>query len=228
MNKQDVIKLLEANKNERGLAHWKHKELKSFGLGLTQIKKLAKQVGKNHELALELFDSDVYDAKVLSTIIEEPKKVTREQIDQQIKHVFEVDLAHCYVGYLLSRLKWAKDLAREWCDSTDDDLRRLGYSLLYHVAKDDKKIPDNFFEPYLKIIEKECQSSPNMLKNSMNGALLMIGQRSPALNKEGIRVAKKIGKVEVDYGDNSCEAPDALAHLSKDSVQKKIKTFLKV
>jgi len=71
MNKSQVLALLKANQNERGMAHWKTRgikasKLKSFGIGLTQSRKLAKQIGRNHELALQLWNSDVYDAKVAS------------------------------------------------------------------------------------------------------------------------------------------------------------------
>ena len=70
--KAQVMALLKENQNERGIAHWKKKprSLKSFGIGLTQLRKLAKQIGKNHKLALQLWKSDVYDAKIIGLLID--------------------------------------------------------------------------------------------------------------------------------------------------------------
>ena len=69
MTKTQVMKLLRENQNERGIAHWKKrgsKKVKSFGIGLTQLRKLAKQIGRDHKLAMQLWNSDVYDAKVVA------------------------------------------------------------------------------------------------------------------------------------------------------------------
>ena len=79
MNKCDVFRLLKENKNERGIANWDlleaHKgPLKTYGIGLTVLRKLAKKVGRSHELAKELWTSEYYDTKVISLLIDEPKK----------------------------------------------------------------------------------------------------------------------------------------------------------
>jgi hypothetical protein len=84
MDKSAVIALLEAHKNERGIANWnkldpEKRKLKTFGLGLTQLRKLAKKVGRDHQLAKELWQSDYYDAKIISLLIDDPKKLTPEQ-----------------------------------------------------------------------------------------------------------------------------------------------------
>ena len=70
MTKTQVLALLKQNRNERGIANWKKREgeashLKSFGIGLTQLRKMAKQVGRDHKLALQLWNSDIYDAKIV-------------------------------------------------------------------------------------------------------------------------------------------------------------------
>ncbi len=100
MTYDEVLALLEEHRNERGMAHWfklrESAELSSFGIGLTQLRKLAKKVGRNHELALELWDSGVYDAKVVGTLIDEPKKMTREQAEAQVEDARIGMLAHVY------------------------------------------------------------------------------------------------------------------------------------
>ena len=81
MTKAEVLSLLKEHQNERGMTHWKRmavsSELKSFGIGLTQLRKLAKQIGRDHKLALQLWKSNVYDAKVIGLLIDDPKLVTK-------------------------------------------------------------------------------------------------------------------------------------------------------
>jgi len=79
MTKTQVIALLKENRNERGVANWKKhcakSKLKSFGIGLTQLRKLAKQIGRDHKLAWELWKSDNYDVKVIGLLIDDPKQL---------------------------------------------------------------------------------------------------------------------------------------------------------
>jgi 3-methyladenine DNA glycosylase AlkD len=80
-NQDEVFALLETHKNERGIQHWNRRyatsqgALKSYGIGLTVLRKLAKSIGRNHELALQLWDSNFYDAKVIALLIDDPKKL---------------------------------------------------------------------------------------------------------------------------------------------------------
>ena len=88
MTKTEVISLLKENTNKRGIVNWNKDDantggLKSFGIGLTQLRKLAKQIGRDHELALKLWKSDNYDVKVTSLLIGEPKKLTKEQAEER-------------------------------------------------------------------------------------------------------------------------------------------------
>lgn len=224
MTKAEVLKLLEANKNERGIRNWERLKfggLGTYGIGLTQLKKLAKQIGRDHRLALELWELPNYDAKILATIIDNPKEVTEEQVERQIKDTSFWMLSHSYCSNLLAKAPFVRKKAEEWAVSRDDLLRRSGYSLLYQIAKDDKKSDDAYFDPYLDTIEKTIQSEENFVKDAMNNALWMIGQRSKRLNARAIEIAKKIGKIEVDYGDNSCQAIDVLKHLTGERVQQK-------
>lgn len=87
MTKAQALALLKENQNERGIVHWKKLgskagKLKSFGIGLTQLRKLAKQIGRDHKLALQLWKTDVYDAKIIGLLIDDPKQVSREQAEE--------------------------------------------------------------------------------------------------------------------------------------------------
>lgn len=225
MTTQDVLALLEEHKNERGIANWKktgYHDIGSFGLGMTQLKALAKKIGKDHELALQLWDMPYFDTKVLATLVDNPKEVTPAQADAQMSGTYSWLLSHAYCSYLLPKASFLKNKVVEWTASDDDLKRRCGYLLLYPLAKHDKTLSDAFFEPYLDTIEAKLQTEENFVKDGMNTALLAIGQRSRNLNIRAIEVARAIGKVEVDYGDNSCETTDCLQHLTSERIQSKL------
>jgi len=227
MTVQEVMLLLEKNKDERGIAHWKkiHPEnrMQSFGIGLTKLKTFVKKIGKNHALAGELWKVNNYEAKLTSILIEDPKQVTEAQVDKMIKEFNKGMFIHVFCTMLMAKLPFLKKKVDEWTKSKDDVIRRCGYSSLYVLGRSAEKIEDKYFEAHLAHIEKNLQKEENMVKDSMNNSIFTIGMRNKNLNTKAVAVAKKVGKVEVDYGDNSCEAIDCIKHLTGERVQKKLK-----
>jgi 3-methyladenine DNA glycosylase AlkD len=134
-----VITLLKQNQNERGIAHWKKKprKLESFGIGLTQLRKLAKQIGRDHELARQLWESDIYDAKVVGLLIDDPKQLSRERAEEQVEDLQHGMLTHVFASCdaTLAKTPFAFSLACDWMESKDDHRRRCGYALLYELSK---------------------------------------------------------------------------------------------
>lgn len=225
MNKIEILAHLEKIKDERGIKIWARagvKGMSSFGIGVTKLKALTKKVGKNHELALELWNEPNIECKILSTLIDDPKIISRTQINKQVKDLDFWMLSGSYCGYLLPKYPEIKELAEEWMKSKNKLERRCGFLLMYQVAKNDKKLPDEYFIPIIQGIEKELQQEENFVKDAMNNALWTIGMRSKNLNKMCIQVAKNIGRVKVDYGENSCEAINVVKHLTTGRLQKKL------
>lgn len=223
MTYKEVIELLATNKNQRGIDNWDRtgfKGLKSWGIGLTQIRKLAKKVERNHNLAFELWKSDYFDARQMACLIEEYKKVTEAQIDLQVKSINFWLLSHTYIGDLVAKTQYAQKKADQWIAEQDNLLLRCGFLLLYWLAKDNKKLPDSYFEAYFYQI-KNLQQEENFVKDAMNNALLSIGKRNKSLHGQALDIASANGTVNVDYGDNSCQAVDVVKHLTSDYVTNK-------
>lgn len=231
MTKTQVLALLKENKNERGMEHWKKSsgkvKLKSFGIGLTQLRKLAKQIGRDHKLALQLWESDYYDAKIIGLLIDEPKQLSREQAEKQVEQLGAGMLAHVFASCdaTLAKAPFAFELACEWMESKDDIRRRCAYSLLYELSKKNiKGMDDEYLLNRIKHIQETIHDEEMWVREAMNGALLGIGKRNKTLNEAAIKAAKAIGPVDIDYGDdNSCEPMDVLKHLTSDYLQKKWK-----
>ena len=233
MTKTQVLDLLKEHRNERGIEHWKKRgvkdsKLKSFGIGLTQLRKLAKQIGRDHKLALQLWASDYYDAKVLGLLIDEPKKVTREQAERQVEHLQGGYLAHVFSSCdaTLAKTPFAFELATEWMNSKDPVRRRCGYGLLYELSKKKVKgMDDDYLLERITFIRDQIHEEEMWVREAMNAALMGIGKRNQVLNAAAIAAAKAIGPVDIDYGeDNSCEPLDVLKHLTSPHVKKKFKS----
>lgn len=223
MKSVEVYNLLEQHKNVRGIENWKknnYGNLESFGIGLTQLKVIAKKIGKNHDLAIDLWKEPNYDVKTISILIEEPKKVDIIQVELMVNDANMWMLCHTWVQNLFCKVSFSFDISEEWRMSVVDIKRRVGYAFLYYLARD-KKVLDAYFIPILNVIEKEIQQEENFVKDAMNNALFSIGQRSKFLNNRCIEIARNVGKIEVNYGDNSCEAVNVIKHLTSKRMQNK-------
>ncbi|TWT91373.1 DNA alkylation repair protein [Neorhodopirellula pilleata] len=228
MSKKEVIAWLKLNADERGIAHWQKRpqQLDSYGIGLTRLRKFAKELGRDHRLARTLSKSNVYDAKIVGILVDDPKKMTREQAEEQVDqglasgmlvHVF----ASC--GAPLSKTPFAFEIARDWVDSNDPMRRRCGYSLLYELSKRNPKgMDDAYLLDRIKRIRESIHNEEMWVREAMNTALMGIGKRNAVLNAAAIEAAEAIGPVDIDYGDdNQCEPLDVLKHLRSDYLQEK-------
>ncbi|MCJ8269350.1 MAG: DNA alkylation repair protein [Psychrosphaera sp.] len=230
MNTSDVLALLEQNQNERGLEHWakfKHTGgLKSFGIGLTQLRKLAKKVGRNHELALELWQTDNHDAKIIGLLIDEPKKITREQAEAQVEGLGIGSLTHVFSSCdaTLAKAPIAFDVAKEWLDSDHKLRRQSAYGLVYELSKNkrNKNLTDEFFVDCINRIEAEIGNESGNVKSTMGGALMGIGKRNKVLNQRAIVVATKIGPIDFNEDGGTCDPFNVLKHLTTDSLKEKL------
>ena len=228
MTKTQVLGLLKENKNQRGIAHWNKKpqKLKSYGIGLTQLRKLAKQIGRDHKLAQQLWKSDIYDAKVIGLLIDDPKQLTREQAETQVEQLHAGMLSHVFSACdaTLAKAPFAFELAEDWMASDDDMRRRCGYALLYELSKKNvEAMDDDYFLECIDHIQETIHDEEMWVRESMSAALMGIGKRNKKLNRAAIRAAKAIGPVDIDYGDdNACEPLNVLKHLTSDHVKKKL------
>ncbi|MBT8218683.1 MAG: DNA alkylation repair protein [Bacteroidia bacterium] len=229
MKPKEVIALLEAHKNERGIANWEKmntngQKLKSFGIGLTHLRKLAKQIGRDHDLARELWESEYYDAKIISLLIDEPKKITPEQAEKQVEQLEGGYLAHVFSSCdaTLAKTSFTKEIADKWMMSEDPVRRRCGFGLLYEMSKSKKRSApdDEYFLAQIKHIEQSFDDEPISLKMAMGGALQGIGMRNLKLNKAALKVARKMGPIDFDER-GKCDPFNVAKNLTSDYAKKK-------
>jgi len=225
MNSAEVLALLEENKNPRGIANWDKLEdsLSSFGIGLTQLRKLAKKVGRNHDLAQELWASDNYDAKVIGLLIGEPKKLTREQAETQVEQLNHGMLAHVFSSCdaTLAKASFSAELASDWIHSDDPIRRACGYGLLYEESKNKKKsAPEEaWFLAHVAHMSATWREEDTDGRMAIAGALIGVGKRTKAINAAALEVATAIGPITFS---DTCDAFDARKHLVSPALKKKL------
>jgi hypothetical protein len=228
MNTAEVLKLLEENQNPRGIANWNKMaqpvdKLTSFGIGLTQLRKLAKGIGRDHELAQSLWQSDNYDAKVIGLLVGEPKKLTREQAESQVEQLHHGMLAHVFSSCdaTLAKTAYVVELSVLWTRSEDPARRQCGYGLLYEISKDKrKKAPDDaFFLNEVGHIGATQEGETGGVRLAMASALMGVGKRNKTLNAAALAVARELGPVHATPG---CDPFDAVKHLTSAALVKKL------
>jgi len=230
MKKSEILEYLEENQNARGIAHWKvHKEksggLKSYGVGLTKLRKFAKTVGRDAKLAQQLWKSKIYEMKIIALIIDDPKTITIEQAEAQVEQLQGGLLEHVFSSCdaTLAKTPFVVELADKWIKSKDPIRRSCGYGLLYEISKNKKKSApkEEYFLAHVSRIEKLYSKQSTSILMSMGAALMGIGKRSKKLNAAALKVARKIGPIDFDP-DGRCDPMDIAKHLTSDYIIKKL------
>jgi len=231
MNKTQVMSLLKENQNQRGIEYWaklgpKSGKLKSYGIGLTVLRKLAKQIGRDRALAMVLWRSGVYDAKIIALLIDDPKQITREQAEAQVEELEQGYLAHVFSSCdaTLAKTAFVVELASDWTRSKDLMRRRCGYGLIYEISKSKKKSApeDAYFLEHIERIDKSYAKVDRLVLLAMGGALVGMGKRNRTLNTATLKVAKKIGPIEFGSDESKCDPFDVVKHLTSDYLIQKL------
>lgn len=231
MTVSEVLALLESERDERGVQHWEKlgpatAGLRSHGIGLTRLRKLAKQVGRNRDLSLALWRTDLYDARVIALLIDDPAQITREQAERQVGELAGGMLAHVFASCdaTLAKTPFMVELADAWVRSDDPVRRDCGYGLLYEASKlSGKKAPgDAFFLAQVERIADTIDGEPENVRLAMATALMGIGKRNAVLNKAALKVARDVGPIEFTSASGTCEPFDVARHLTTDRLRDKL------
>jgi 3-methyladenine DNA glycosylase AlkD len=222
MQYEEIINRLKKEaspQNAAGMARFGIRSPNTLGISIYVLRKIAKEIGQDHPLALKLWDSGYHEARLLAGFIEEPSKVTEAQLDTWVKDFDSWDICD-QVSELISHTPFVHEKIRQWSTSPDEFVKRTAFSLIAEVAWYDKKMTDADFEPLLDIIKTAATDERNFVRKAVNWALRNIGKRNQALNARAIAVAKEIQKM--DSKAARWIAADALRELSSDAVQKRI------
>lgn len=181
-----------------------------LGVSLIKLKNLSKKIKKDHQLAIQLRNSGIYDAILLSFMVDEPKKVSKHEAKNIIKKIDHWILADNFCLYILLNASYVFELVDEWIDSSKEMTKRSAYFLVRQLAGNNKKLDDNYFEEFLERIEREISYSKNWVKEAMLNSIIIIGSRNENLREKAMATAEKIGKIKINYGSKLYSSPEPL------------------
>jgi 3-methyladenine DNA glycosylase AlkD len=204
-----------------GMARYGIKPENNLGVSVTTLRKVAKEIGKDHELAQQLWSTGIRDARMVAALIDDPKLVSEKQMENWVKDFNSWDICDHCCGHLFDKTEFAYQKASGWSDRKEEFVKRAGFALMAWLAVHDKKAENESFLPFLSIIKNESIDSRNYVKKAINWALRNIGKRNLDLNKKAIKTAKEIQKMESKSA--KWIASDALRELTGDKIQKRLR-----
>ena len=193
---------------------------KRLGVAIPDLRKLAKAIGQDHALALALWETQIPEAMMLASMIDQPALVTDAQMEAWVQDFKAWDVCDqiCLNAFRGSRLAWGK--VHAWRQSEREFVRRAAFSLLAVLAVHDKQSGDGPFLAALALMEPAASDNRNFVKKAVNWALRNIGKRNQVLNAVAVETALKIQQ----QGSKSARwiAADALRELRSEVVQARI------
>jgi 3-methyladenine DNA glycosylase AlkD len=219
-----AVKELERHgerRNVEGMARFGIRAKKVYGVSKPKLDELARQIGKNHRLGLELWKTGIHDARLLGMLISEPQKVTSRQMERWVRDFDNWDVCDgtCCHLFVDAKPAWAKALA--WSRRKKEFEKRAGFALAAYLAVHDKAASDAPFRKYLEVIEREAWDERNFVRKAVNWALRNIGKRNPRLNRAAIACAGRIQQAGTRA--RRWIAADALRELKSHAVQARLR-----
>ncbi len=192
--------------------------VRSYGLRLPQIRKVARQCGKNHDLALKLWNHGYHETYLLATLVEESEKVDSEQLDDWVSTFYSWDLVDQACINLLRFIPEARENIFVWCKSDEEFVKRTAFSLIAVLAVHEK---ESDFEMYFDILKEGSKDNRNFVKKSVNWAIRQIGKIDLENNRKALDLAYEI--LEMDYKASKWVARGAIRELESEKVRSKFK-----
>jgi len=164
----------------------------AFGVSMANIQALAKRLGRSHDLAAALWETGWYEARLLTSFVDEPARVTPEQMDRWCRDFDNWGICDTLCFHLFDRTPHAWPKVAQWSGASEEFVKRAAFALLASLAGHDKKAADEQFLETLPWIERAATDERNFVKKGVSWALRMTGRRNPSLNAAAVEVAQRL------------------------------------
>lgn len=219
----EIVRKLRSMKNTdnlEGMARYGINTHNAMGVSVTTLRKMARGLGRDHDLAASLWDTGIHEARILASIVDQPGRVTKGQMEKWVKDFDSWDVCDQVCMNLFDKTPFACEKAVGWSRRRAEFVKRAGFALMAALAVHDKKAPDKAFDPFLEAIVRESTDERNFVKKAVNWALRSIGKRNPRLNSKALSTGEKI--LKIDSRSARWIAKDAIRELTSGKVKAKL------
>jgi 3-methyladenine DNA glycosylase AlkD len=210
-----------SRRNVEGMARFGIRAKDVYGVSKPILDKVAREIGKNHKLGMQLWDTGNHDARLLGVLISESRHVSSKQMEAWVKAFDNWDVCDGTCCHLFAAAAPAWDKALSWTRRKNEFEKRAGFAMIAYLAVHDKVADVARFGPCLEAIEREAWDERNFVRKAVNWALRNIGKRNKALNQRAITCAERIRAGGTRAG--RWIAADALRELKSDAVQTRLR-----
>lgn len=188
------LKRMGSKRVRDGMARFAIPADKAFGIPVGEIRACAKRLGRDHDLAEELWVAGWYEARMLACFVAEPARVTPALMDRWCRDFDSWAICDTACFHLFDRTPHAWRKVRAWSRRREEFEKRAAFALLASLALHDKKASDELFAESLPLVERGASDERNFVKKAVNWALRAIGKRSPALHTAAVALAQRLAE----------------------------------
>ena len=217
----DRLKGFSNKKSLSGMSRFGMDSDRALGVRIPDIRKFAKEIGKDHELARRLWDMKIRETMIVAGLVDVPDLVTEGQMEAWVSDFYDWEVCDQTIANLFEKTPFAREKAVEWAHREEEFVKRAGFVMMARLAVSDKKAKDEGFIGFFPIIKGGATDERNFVKKGVNWAIRQIGKRNLVLNGEAIALSEEIQKI--DSRSARWIAADALRELKSDAVQSRLR-----
>jgi len=228
------IESLGSEADRAGMARYGINVERAAGVSIYELRRIAKDLGRDHELALALWDTGLHEARHLASMVDDPALVDDDQMEAWVGDLDSWDLCDQMTSNLFDKTELAYIKAREWCGREPEFEKRAGFATIAALAVQDKAAGDEPFVEFLELVRREAGDGRNYVKKAVSWALRNIGKRDRALNAAAVACAEQIlagadALAQAEAGKGAARsarwvARDALRELTSEKVRRRLET----
>ncbi len=180
-----------------------------FGVKIEDLKKIQKKVKKDYQLALDLYDTGIYDAMYLAGLVADDPKMTKRDLQHWAAKANCAMVSEYTVPWVAAESLHGRELALEWIESKQENVASSGWATLSSLVaiKDDAELDLSELKQLLQRVQKTIHQQPNRVRHVMNAFVIAVGSYVLALTDVALQTGTKIGPVTVDMGGTACRVP---------------------
>ncbi len=188
----DGLAAKASEESRAGMARYGINVESAFGVSVYELRRMAKVLGTDHELALALWDTGNHEARTLASMVDDPAAVTEEQMELWAAAFDSWDVCDQVTSNLFDKTPFAYDKVREWSSAEGEWVKRAAFATAAALAVQDRTAPDERFLAILALVQREAGDGRNFVKKAVNWALRNIGKRNAVLHAAAIDTAEAI------------------------------------